>query len=297
MKRLCYIFFFVVLPFAIQAQHFIGPTLSGNFVQTVDNITLTSTQLSGGGEIGVAYQYQREHLLLATSLNYSLQCPVLSLDSQWLAQNMQDTRGVPVVYRGLLTDRIDRLSISQFTIPLTVGGVWSGMYFLVGAKLCVTLAASTKQTAALKTAGDYNGRYYEWFEDMPNHGYHDFESVKSAHSIALNRIDVRLSAEVGYTFRLNPYSGNRPSLLLRIGAFAEYGVLNILPSEKSTTPRTTTDWTQYLHVTMTHIYASSEADNARANILLYGIRATLLFPVSKAPEKTYPCHCLNVFGN
>ena len=120
MKRLCYIFFFVVLPFAIQAQHFIGPTLSGNFVQTVDNISLTSTQLSGGGEIGVAYQYQREHLLLATSLNYSLQCPVLSLDSQWLAQNMQDTRA------GCLSRTADRPNRQTIHLAIydSVNGWW-----------------------------------------------------------------------------------------------------------------------------------------------------------------------------
>ncbi len=282
-----------ILHFSLShAQHYIGPAIGGGFVQSIDPMPQTGVRLSGGGEIGLAYQYQHEHFLLSTGLNYSLQCPTLSVDSQWLEQKMIDTRGMPFTYRGLLSERTDRLHISQITVPLMVGGVWRGVYILGGAKLCVTLDASARQSAALWTAGDYNGRYYEWFEDMPNHGYHDFEPVESKHAMTLNRLDVRLAAELGYTFRLHPYSGNRLSPLLRIGLFAEYGFLNILPSSPSTDPRTTTDWTQYLNVDMTHIYASKEAADARANMLACGIRLSLLFPVSKDALKRYKCQCL-----
>ena len=308
------------------AQHYVGPALSGGLVQTLDDLRQTQSRLSGGGELGVAYQYQHGHLLLHMGLNYTLQCPVQSVDSQWLNKSMIDTRGVAVTYRGLLDNRSDQLFLHQLSIPFMVGGSWSGFYLLAGLKFSVALAAQARETAALRTAGDYNGRYYEWFEDMPNHGYHDFEPVRSSQNLMLNRFDLRLAAELGYTFRLNiqpthynprlnPHSAFAPAPLLRLGLFAEYGMINMLSSAAASSglssaaassglssaaafsglpPRTTADWSQYLSVSLTHIYASDEAAKARANMFFFGVRLTLLFPVATSPDQ-YKCRCTGIW--
>ena len=290
------------------AQHYVGPVFSGGLVQTVDDMRQTQSRISGGGEIGVAYQYQHGHLLLHMGLHYTLQCPVQSVDSQWLSHSMIDTRGVAVTYRGLLANRADQLFLHQLSIPFMIGGSWSGGYLLAGLKFSVSMAAQARETAALRTAGDYNGRYYEWFEDMPNHGYHDFEPVSSCQNLMLNRFDLRLAAELGYTFRLNiqpthytprlnPHSAFAPAPLLRLGLFAEYGMINMLSSAAASSglpPRTTADWSQYLSVSLTHIYASDEAAKARANMLFFGIRMTLLFPVATSSDQ-YKCRCLQVW--
>ncbi len=303
-RMLCLLpFIFHFHPFS--AQHYVGPALTGGLVQTLDDLPQTQSRLSGGGEIGVAYQYQHGHLLLHTGLNYTLQCPIQSVDSQWLNRNMIDTRGVAVTYRGLLDNRSDQLFLHQLSIPFMVGGSWSGFYLLAGLKFSVAVAAQARETAALRTAGDYNGRYYEWFEDMPNHGYHDFEPVRSYQNLMLNRFDLRLAAELGYTFRLNiqpthynprlnPHSAFAPAPLLRLGLFAEYGMINMLSASSDLPPRTTADWSQYLSVSLTHIYASDEAAKARANMLFFGIRMTLLFPVAPSSDQ-YKCRCLQVW--
>ena len=290
------------------AQHYVGPALSGGLVQTLDDLRQTQSRLSGGGELGLAYQYQHGHLLLHMGLNYTLQCPVQSVDSQWLNKSMIDTRGVAVTYRGLLDNRSDQLFLHQLSIPFMVGGSWSGFYLLAGLKFSVALAAQARETAALRTAGDYNGRYYEWFEDMPNHGYHDFEPVHSSQNLMLNRFNLRLAAELGYTFRLNiqpshynprlnPHSAFAPAPLLRVGVFAEYGMINMLSSAAASSglpPRTTADWSQYLSVSMNHIYASDEAAKARANLFFFGVRLTLLFPVATSPDQ-YKCRCTGIW--
>ena len=290
------------------AQHYVGPAFSGGLAQTVDDMRQTQSRLSGGGEIGLTYQYQHGHLLLHTGLHYTLQCPVQSVDSQWLSHSMIDTRGVAVTYRGLLANRADQLFLHQLTIPFMIGGNWSGVYLLAGLKFSVALSAQARETAALRTAGDYNGRYYEWFEDMPNHGYHDFEPVSSCQNLMLNRFDLRLAAELGYTFRLNiqpthytprlnPHSAFAPAPLLRLGLFAEYGMINMLSSAAASSglpPRTTADWSQYLSVSLTHIYASDEAAKARANMFFFGVRLTLLFPVATSSDQ-YKCRCLQVW--
>ena len=321
MKRSLFTFLLSLFTFHFSpslAQHYVGPALSGGLVQTLDDLRQTQSRLSGGGELGVAYQYQHGHLLLHMGLNYTLQCPVQSVDSQWLNKSMIDTRGVAVTYRGLLDNRSDQLFLHQLSIPFMVGGSWSGFYLLAGLKFSVALAAQARETAALRTAGDYNGRYYEWFEDMPNHGYHDFEPVRSSQNLplssspsssaALNRFDLRLAAELGYTFRLNiqpthynprlnPHSAFAPAPLLRLGLFAEYGMINMLSSAAASSglpPRTTADWSQYLSVSLTHIYASDEAAKARANMFFFGVRLTLLFPVATSSDQ-YKCRCLQVW--
>ena len=296
MKRTLYIFLFVLGAGllrlgSLQAQHYIGPSVGADFVQTIDRLPQTTARLAGGGEIGVAYEWREAHFLLRTGVSYSLQCPSLALDSQWLEQEMLDTRGVPFTYRGRIYQRTDRFYTHQLTVPFMVGGTWRGVYFLCGLKLSVALGASARQDALLYTAGDYQGRYYDWFEDMPNHGYHDGEPVTSSHRISLNRFDLRVAAEVGYTFKLNPYTRFRPSSRLRVGVFAEYGLLNLLTGESSA-PRTTADWTQYLRVNMTHVYASDESNGSRSNLLVYGIRMTVLFPVSNSRRQAKRCSCV-----
>lgn len=292
MKRSLYILISLQLSvISLQAQSYLGPSVSGDFVQTIDRLPQTNTRLAGGGEIGVAYEWKKAHFLLRTGVSYSLQCPSLAVDSQWLEQEMLDTRGMPFTYRGLLYQRTDRLYAHQLTVPFMVGGTWSGVYLLGGLKLGVALAASARQDALLYAAGDYQGRYYDWFENMPNHGYHDGEPVTSTHPIRLKRFDLRVAAELGYTFTLHPYARLKPSSLLRVGLFAEYSLLNIHPSDY-TAQRTTADWTQYLQVDMTHIYASEESNASRVNLLTYGIRLTLLLPVSDTPRRPNKCACV-----
>ena len=296
MKRARYIF--ISLQFSVfsllQAQSYVGPSIGGNFVHVVDNLQMTQSRLSGGGEAGIAYEWQREHLIVRTGINYSLQCPSMAVDSQWLEQEMLDTRGVPFTYRGLLAQRTDRMNLHQLTVPLMIGGSWYGLYILAGVKMSVFLHATARQEAQLRTAGDYQGRYYDWFENMPNHGYHDFEPVESTHALQLQRFDVRLAAEMGYTISLNRYTDHRPPSLLRMGVFTEYGLLN-LHSGNNTEPRTRTDWSQYLHVDMTHLYGSEESNASRANLFIYGVRLTLLLPVSGAPERKYNCLCEGIW--
>lgn len=278
------------------AQSLVGPTVSGNIVMTRDNLSMTQTQLSGGGEIGLVYEWQQEHLLLRTGAGYSMQCPSLAVDSQWLEQNMRDTRDMLFLYRGMLARRTDRLIMHQLTVPLMLGGTWHGVYVLGGFKFTVALANTSIEEAALRTAGDYQGRYYDWFENMPNHGYHDFEPVRTSQTVMLKRFDLRLAVEAGYTFRLDPYAGRRPSPLLRAGLFAEYGLFNLCSAD-SNEPAVTADWSQYLQVSMTHIYASSVSKDPQAHLFLAGIRLTWLFQWSEAPEKRYRCRCAGVWSD
>ena len=267
------------------AQHYVGASLAGSMPWLTDNIAATHAKPSYGGELGFVYEWQKGHLLVQTGVHYVLLCPVMTVDDRNIEQAMRDTRGVPFTYRGQLTDRTDRIIAGQLGVPLYVGGIWKGWTVMAGLRLNVNLHANAHMKAGLQTLGDYQGRYYDLFENMPNHGYHAVEPVTSSCTFAFRPIDLRVGAEIGYTFTLSttpslPDSSTPP--LLRLGVFAEYGLLNACNNavKKDAPSSVEPDFSQYMSVTMYPVHASSDAANNAAHWLTFGLRLTLLFPVT-----------------
>lgn len=274
-----------------RAQSYVGLSVAGHIPMTFDKLPITHTQANYGGEIGFVYEWHKEHFMLQTGLQYALLCLRLSLDAQDIEQDMLDTRGVAFTYRGILKDRTDQMAIGQLAVPLYIGGIWHGFYTLFGAKATINLHAKATQQAQLKTSGDYQGRYYEWFENMPNHGYHDFAPVATSHAMSLSLFNVAIGADIGYAFKLPSYY--RQANIIRLGVFAEYGLMDLRAKQTNNTlaARTEPDYSQYMNVKMNHIYMSSDASESDAHLFTCGLRLTILFQVSNAPSKSYPCRC------
>lgn len=280
-------------PFAHSfAQHYIGAAVGGHMPMCTDNIAATHSKPAFGGEVGAVYEWRNDHFLVQTGLHYALLCSKLTIDDTQLEQEMLDTRGIRFLYQGDLAKRTDQLLVGQIGVPLFVGGTWQGIYFLTGLRLTVNLHAKATQKAQLQTIGDYMGRYYDPLENMPNHGYHAYEPVRTSQTVSLKPIDVRIGAEVGYTLEL---PSGRPGTialppLLRIGAFVEYGLFNICSNAaKSDVPASVEpDYTHYMSVTMNHIYTSSDAAKNAAHWLTCGIRVTFLYPISAGKRG---CNC------
>lgn len=273
------------------AQHYIGAAIAGHMTMGMDDITATHAKPAFGGELGGVYAWQKGSLLVQTGLQYALLSAGLSMDDTQLEQEMLDTRGVRFTYLGDLINRTDKLYFGQLAVPLYIGGTWHGIYALAGAKLTVNLHAKTAQQAQLRTVGDYQGRYYDLFENMPNHGYHDYEPVASSEAVSLRPLDVRIGGELGYTVELSRQRGTAAlPPLLRIGAFVEYGLLNqCSPATRSDAPASIEpDFTHYMSVAMHHIYTSSDASTNAAHWFTCGIRVTFLYPVSTGK---HGCNC------
>ena len=239
----------------MHARSYVGISVAGHVPMTMDKLSFTHLQASYGGDVGFVYEWQKSHFILQTGLNFSLDYPSLRVDSQWLAQDMIDTRGVPFIYRGILNNRTDRIMAGQLTVPLYIGAEWSGFYMMAGVKAVLNIHSKSSQRAQLMTAGDYGDRYYDWLEDMPNHGYYDYQPVQTDKPIKLRLYDIRVGAELGYSIYTS-------SPLIRIGVFAEYGVLEWTDNKNATDPRTQADYTHYMSVDMTHVYGSEEGVNS-----------------------------------
>ena len=278
MKRVYLILFLSVWALLLSGQHYFGVAVGGMANYQFDNIDKTTSRLGGGAEIGGIYQLQKNKFLFQTGLGINYSVSVLGLDSMSLSAKMIDTGGTPFTYRGVVYDRVDRSNVAELCVPLMLGFRVSLFYALVGAKFAYPLLATTRQTALLTTYGDYNGMFYEDFYDMPQHGYANGQPVRSNGKIDF-LYDVRACAELGGNWTLLGLNDSQ----LAVALFAEYGVLNTLKGGNKNL--VDVDYSQYMNITLNHIYTTMARNGAIVNNLHVGLRVSLLFPVGDVDSK------------
>ncbi|MBQ6764743.1 MAG: hypothetical protein IJP45_06105 [Paludibacteraceae bacterium] len=274
-----------------RAEHYIGAAAALHSPLTLDLIDYTTNRISVGGEAGFVYEWHYTHLILHTGLHYAIHHPRLSLTDQQLVHPMVDTRNQPFEYHGSLRGRQDRILFGQAALPVKIGGVWKGMYGIIGTKLVMNLHARADIRAELQTQADYLGRYYDWFEEMPNHGYHDYEPTHSSHTMPLSPFDVRLAAEAGYMGKVREDARTQVGRLVRVGLFVEYGLMDMRDKNTLAPARTTPGFDQYMYVTMTHPYAIDETAGSAVHFLSFGLRLTVLFPIAEDRYSHRNCMC------
>ena len=278
MKRVYLILFLSVWALLLNGQHYFGVAIGGMANYQFDNVNKTTSRLGGGAEIGGIYQLQKNKFLFQTGLGINYSVSVLGLDSMSLSAKMIDTGGTPFTYRGVVYDRVDRSNVAELCVPLMLGFRVSLFYALVGAKFAYPLLATTRQTALLTTYGDYNGMFYEDFYDMPQHGYANGQPVRSVGKIDF-LYDVRACAELGGNWTLSGLNDSQ----LAVALFAEYGVLNTLKGGNKNL--VDVDYSQYMNITLNHIYTTMTRNEAIVNNLHVGLRVSLLFPVGGVDSK------------
>ena len=278
MKRVYLILFLSVWTLLLSAQHYFGLAIGGVADYQFDNVDKTTSRLGGGAEFGAIYRLQKNRFLFQTGFGIDYSVSVLGVDSMSLSAKMIDTGGTPFTYRGIVYDREDRANVVELSVPLMFGFKVSSFYALVGAKFAYPLMATTRQTALLTTYGDYNGMFYEDFYDMPQHGYANGQSVRCNGKIDFLD-DVRACAELGGNWTLSELNDSQ----LAVGLFAEYGVLNTLKGGNKNL--VDVDYSQYMNITLNHIYTTMTRNEAIVNNLHVGLRVSLLFPVGGVDSK------------
>lgn len=280
-------FVFVILLFigcnSICAQHWFGVALDADLAWQLDKINITTAKLGGGGSIGLVYQFQKNHFTIETGVSGSFSHNRVGVQDSLLSFPMIDTKGQAFIYNGYLKDRVDISNNLSLSVPLMIGMEHDYFYALVGAKLNLHLLSKTNQQALLSTTGDYD-IYYDPLVNMPNHGFHDFAQEQTKGSMNYQMLDVRLAVEVGAL--LSPF---KHSSKYRIGLFAEYGVLN----SRSRTQNGTLlmpDLSEYMHISMDHIYSTPYQTSSPVNNITCGIRFTALFTVRA--RQSYVCRCV-----
>ena len=320
-------FLIVILLFmcliSVRSEHYMG--VSAGFVSPMmsDGLSLTSPRMGYGGMIGGEWLYKKNRFTFELGLQAVCQQANLTVSDETLQFSMRDTQDKPFVYNGYLKGRRESLLTFDLQVPLLFGLEYDYVYASLGAIGVYTLTGSTRQTALLTTTGDYD-RYYETLTDMPNHGFYDLQPVRGKSRLGSDW-DVRLYGEVGAVWhtpltvstsvRRGKYRGARSSkreLKWRAGVFVGYGLRDLTGSavyrysgnsygngnsngnsiSNAGVPMTEVDPTRYMAVTLHSVYSSREAVDTRLNQLSFGIRLTILFPLSSSRYSFRSCNCV-----
>ena len=278
---------------AVQAQHFVGAMVDGAAAWHFDreeNAELTTPKLGGGASVGGVYQYQYDKFLVQTGLGASQVWLRQGLDTLPIERAMNDTEGFPFTYHGSLTNRIDQVMVTELMVPVMLGTKIRSFHVLVGAKFAATILGFTSQTAALTTWGNYGDRYYGPLEHMPQHGFYDGKEVASQDTMSF-RPDVRLCAELGWSWALTKEPVKIGAPILQVGAFVEYGILNPLKRLYNTSLLSEDFYNPYMDVKMNHVYTTMNREQTVINNLRVGLRVAVLFPVAEGRNPF--CRCID----
>ena len=283
------------------AQHYIGVGASVSSPIQLDKSSATKPLIGWGEGVTLQYQYRRGHFLLSIGAAVSGEHPRVSVADETFDPRMIDTRGIEFNYLGSLKSRSDLSSTLWFHTPVMIGFETYPFYMMVGAQYSLFLTSWTHQTAQLAAAADYLGRYYDdYIDDMFTHGYHSYEPVSSKGQMKYKN-DIRALVELGGTLPIGQNS-NGLDRLLRIGAYAEIGLMDVL-DKPAAQNKTEWDVSQYMHVAMNHIYSAANANAGSLRNIVVGVRVTCLFPAGGESKKSkhyrtnsksskYKCRCI-----
>lgn len=286
MRKIFLITSLAVLSLCASAQHYIGVSADLKSAFQFDQLQETQCATGGGGQLGFTYEFQRNFFVLNTGLAVGYTMSSQLLDSIHFSFPMYDTEGRSMNYVGAIDNRHDISQMLHFKLPLMMGIAGGHFYGLVGFIFDYTLPSWTTQTANLYTAGDYEDRYYDLLEDMPNHGYTE-QRIKSTGKLKY-RPDFRISAELGGSFFIGNASERRPKA--KIGLFFEYGLTDANSVESISNKLYDFNTDEYLKVEMNHIYTTDAAYGLRINNFELGIRAHVLFDVGGVSTNN-GCNC------
>ena len=283
------------------AQHYIGVGASVSSPIQLDKSSATKPLIGWGEGVTLQYQYRRGHFLLSIGAAVSGEHPRISVADETFDPRMIDTRGIEFNDLGSLKSRSDLSSTLWFHTPVMIGFETYPFYMMVGAQYSLFLTSWTHQTAQLAAAADYLGRYYDdYIDDMFTHGYHSYEPVSSKGQMKYKN-DIRALVELGGTLPIGQNS-NGLDRLLRIGAYAEIGLMDVL-DKPAAQNKTEWDVSQYMHVAMNHIYSAANANAGSLRNIVVGVRVTCLFPAGGESKKSkhyrtnsksskYKCRCI-----
>lgn len=291
------------------AEHYMGVTVGFESPLLSDRLSLSSSRFGYGGLLGGTWLWKKSHFTFELGFQAAYTMVRYAVADETLAFNMRDTQGKDFVYTGYMSNRRETASTFDLRLPLLIGLEYDYVYASVGATGVYTATGRTRQQALLTTVGDYD-RYYETLTDMPNHGFADRRQVSGQSSLG-SGLDVRLHAEAGTVWhtRMTTYSsgsgknrggGGRQTkeIKWRAGLFFDYGLRDLLTGTNiyrrgtGTVPMTEADLTQYMSVRLHPLYSSEQADGQRLNNLSFGIRLTVLFPLSSSDYNFRSCHCV-----
>ena len=275
------------------AHHLLGFSAEGGWSAAFTN--MPSVNLTPGGMnagLRVVYEFQYSGFILQTGLGLGFQRVTNSIgDTVIYHEQMHDVwngQDAEFTLKHSFYDRRDMAQQVYAQLPLYVGNYIPGAkglgYFLVGAHLNYAIWGSTKQTLVGTSTGLYE-RYVGIWEEMDNHGFRKDVPIERQGDRLKLKINLMAHAEIGYEFtsaqrsksyRVRP--SDRKDYRIRLGAFADFGILDVCPKTNNafyyTPTETIYDFPTY---EMHYVFSTEDAKNYWLRHLNAGIRISVLF--------------------
>ena len=208
MNRLFIVILLSLMPLALFSQHFFAVSVDALMAGEVDDLKLTRSVPGGGAGLSASYFLQKNHFIMQTGLSARFVAVRQQVDSVGRVRDLQCTAYMP-----------------QVSLPLMFGATWNKFYAMGGVNLAYNIGGKSKQKGTyLSLSGEedkYHPDYNQTFSELPVNSKTTLWSCP----------DIRLAAEIGtklpiYYSKLFGYKSSA-----RIGLFAEYGLLNGMPSQ------------------------------------------------------------------
>lgn len=211
--------------------HFWSIGVGGGYATMMEDYT----ELNSSGSVGLSahfgYEYQNQGLWVS---------PMLEL--QFLSANavssvtMSDQRIIDTQLKNAVMHYEMRSGLDEhqrflyLNIPI-MAGYYSpeGFYLGAGFRLGFDLGIGCRSKLSYRTYATYDS-YFEDFEDMPNHSYSNYTGTNNKVRFS-SVFKVSLLAEAGYDLMAHKHRSKVKYSSLKLGAFFEYGLNNIVDTE------------------------------------------------------------------
>jgi len=278
-------------------HHLVGLQVEGAYSTLFSSPQLMSSS-PGGYAVGASlqYAYLNGPLFVQTGVGIRWQDVKNKVADQQYMRDDIDKANMLSHVTYAFEQRKDEMRELYAQVPIYIGGYFHGGYVMGGVKASIPVYGDTRLNMVVSSTAKYDG-YIGPIEEMDNHGIRKEVPLTpdQQKGAALNlKVDVLGVIEGGYEMAFSNkgkpgyHRSNMNDQRLRIGAFAEIGILNIVPKTKKALydiPATSAydfQTFQYNHVLSTGKIASSHNFFA-------GLRITYFFFGVQSKEKCLLC--------
>ncbi|MCQ2343640.1 MAG: PorT family protein [Paludibacteraceae bacterium] len=258
--------------------HFWAVGFSGGYSTLVEDYRDLNTSGSVGftGHFGYEYENQGFWLSPMLELQYfssKAHSSVNVADSRIIDTQLKDA----TMHYEMMSGLSEEQRFLYLNIPFMAGYYsHTGFYFGAGFRLGFNLGISSSSTFSYRTSATYDS-YFDDFTDMPNHCYTDYTQTNDTahfHSI----FKVSFLAEIGYDVMAHKHRSQVKYSALKLGAFAEYGLNNVIDVEGNGKVCKANP-TNASHLIPGTYYGAYHTKKHHVVPLVVGIRLTFLFYV------------------
>lgn len=260
-------------------MHYLSISFSGGYSAILEDYPDLSTIGSWGADFHIGYELQDHDIGFwfagsLTGLQYLSSNATSSV--HLFDERIIDTQGKDAVMHYDITSPLqENVRLLYYSIPLMLGWFsYNGFYCGAGCRLAINLGLGSTSSLQYRTYATYS-EYFDDFRDMPNHYYTDYTATNDNVQIS-SKVGFSVLCEVGYDALNLGRKARAKFHALKIGAFAEYGLLPIIGST-GTEKICTINPNNASEVIPGSFYNSNSSSGHHTNSLYVGVRITYLY--------------------